>query len=347
MPKKISIVILGNIHRDPAPLILMRDLLPSLHQKKIPCVHCEEDHADQTLDNKLIGNSKFLEQNEALFKIPAIHNLLTKKKTLTRTYLPLDCRHELEKIIASATLLPKNEVNSLVWSLLHNNAYIEHLKLAQLEKTLGISYCGIEMSLQEQKKMQYETQNNNMYALWENKRIDIMVNNIFAKGCAQLAGDGIIFITCGINHAHRLAVALQLHYNKNPELKNKYGIKIFPLKFFSPYVTDGIESHKAAVAITKQYDSAEVLKSYDLIPCYEIMCTEQGDTFTSAQWNNISIKFINYCQSKLSFQEYVDKAKNYATQNVYNNICTLQQDWCRKTNANNAPVANKKYLQNK
>lgn len=55
MTKKISVVIWGNIHRDPSATKILIEFISKANQLGRSILFCEEDFAEQTLENRLAG----------------------------------------------------------------------------------------------------------------------------------------------------------------------------------------------------------------------------------------------------------------------------------------------------
>jgi hypothetical protein len=283
MPKKISIILWGNIHRDQGAVKMLVDLIKKVHQQGRPIVFCDEDIAEQTLQNRLQGNRQCLEFfNAPLLEKPFIQSLLKRDKNPNYPYFfHADLALIKKRIKVNFPKLSPISVDEYANSLLRHNALKESILLTQLLLKLQIAYMGIECGKiqieQQRMKFLHEPQ---VYLNCDKTRILTMADSIVQKALPKLPNNGIVIVNCGVNHVKGLTATLRLQMQT---VGAKYDIKLFPLKIFSPYVIDGIENHLNTEAESRHYHGTEIAQAYeqhDLIVCQENI---EEDRFESTE----------------------------------------------------------------
>lgn len=265
--KSIAIVIWGHIHRDPLAPQTLAKKIAKYHEQKYPLVFCEEDFAEQTLENKLEGNRQYIELHDKFISVPGIASLLKKENNLRYPHFHFSDIHKIEQALSQLNV---EYISEYTTALLDYPALLESVQLAELLKRCNIPYLGIEFSQSQHQRMFNLAHNNKRnYVDFEQARISEMTNNIINKAIPKLSTGGIIFVYCGVNHAHRLAASIKIH---SQHLLEKIDLKLTPVNFFSPYVYDGIPNFQETIISTANTDSAELRKQYEQIPCYNVVC---------------------------------------------------------------------------
>src|SRR5215216_2466005 len=122
MKTKISLVIFGYIHRDPAAIHFLMDCIKKYHQQGVKMVFCEEDNSDQTLDNRIRGNEIGVENIQIPLNQEPIKKFCKKDKNLSFSYIPLSKLEELVSIIHSIfPSLTMHQIRELSWCILRKN----------------------------------------------------------------------------------------------------------------------------------------------------------------------------------------------------------------------------------
>ncbi len=266
----ISIIITGEIHRDPAIMQMLKANAEKINGLKIPLIFCEEDSQECTIDTRIDGNRTFIKQNTAILTLrPQLRDLL-KISTSGRKYFPLSAINQIHETLAQ-TFSPQSS-RSIANGLIRMARWEESLALSLSLKHMSIPYFALDLLNDKRQSNSCEE-----YLTLEQRRIECMTDGVITKGIADLvkqSSNGIIIIPCGMNHAHRLAANLQARIASNKEFSKAVRIRLFTSIIFSSYVQDGEQEHKHALQETRKKDSADILRLYDSIECKYVFATE-------------------------------------------------------------------------
>ena len=297
---KITILVVGYIHRDPVTIVMLRELIHHYQSQHVKMVMCEEDSADASLVTRLSGNKIGVQNAERLMKLPDVKKLLIDDAHSKYSHFPLATYDSLAAAIKKR--LPNTDslaLDSHVWCLLRKNYYSESTKLTETLMKYNIPYYGIENSLEGRNKMMVDVTLNGdqAYVKYEQLRIETMTANILKKGLTSLEGDGLVIVKCGANHSLRLAANIIKRINEQPALANDIDIQVIPTTWFSPYVMDGMSSHQVALAKTAPDDSPEMVKLQLANPVTQIQFTEIKGLFSSDAISTVNEKILSHLPS--------------------------------------------------
>ncbi|MEI6094358.1 MAG: hypothetical protein WCR08_02655 [Gammaproteobacteria bacterium] len=268
--KNISLILWGHTHRCPLAHQHMTELLGQLHAARIPMVYCDEEYYELTIDKKVDSYRTLV----SFLKQLPLDSVLRKEKTLAHEHFVLADAKVISELLQKLFLLEDqsgNQLTSMTNQVLRYAGLLELAKLSEQIKKLNIPYVGIDCDYEQHKKIYRDLHDNDAYMKAEQIRTDAMTNAIIDSALSQLPHGGILLAMIGNNHVHRLGANLWRQLQLTPDSS----IKIFPLKLFSPYVEDGIASHKIVEVETRKMDLINKQQIYDSIVCQEILCEER------------------------------------------------------------------------
>lgn len=298
--KKVTILVIGYIHRDPATIVMLRELIDHYQSQHVKMVMCEEDNAEAMLETRLSGNKVGVKNAEYLLKMPDIKKHLIESPELKYSYFPLSSSEILASVIEKhfphADSLARQ---SHLWCILRKNYYSESIALTEQLMHYNIPYHGIESHSKEQTKIlkSIEADGNDAFVNHEQARINVMTTNILGKGLASLKGDGLIIAKCGANHAQRLAANIQKRLNDDVALTTEADFQIISTTMFSPYVMDGMPSHQAALALTSPDDSSEIIELQKKNPTIQVIFAENKGLFTADKLAEVNEMVLSHLPS--------------------------------------------------
>lgn len=303
--QKISILFAGYIHRDPATIVMLSELMKAYHAQGIKVVFCEEDNSDMTLTEKLHGNQVGVRNSEILLRNPSVQKYLNKSPNLHYTYFNVADTENLMQAVAKVMPgIPYIHLDSHVTCLLRKNTYTESVEMTKIMLELNIPYFGVELDKATNEKMRHEISHHGdaAYLLQEATRINAMTANILKMPIAALQGnDGVIIMKGGANHTHRLAANVLKAIEANKELQQNIDFQIVPVTLFSPYVVDGIWGHEEAIKLTRQNDPVDILPYYTRLPISRIIFEETKGQFHSADFEKLNEKIMTHVSGKSKF----------------------------------------------
>lgn len=263
--RKVMVVLLGEIHRDPVAPAIHRHLLEQSAQHLLKVVLCEEDHAKQTAKTRHDNMGTIIQSNEALIKNLGLTSLL--RHDLSIPYFPLSAYDLIKKTVYTAwggKYLPAAIEQAL--NQFHRQAsFPESLKLSQALLEFKVPYYGVDNHV-------LSIMDSSDYVQKENSRIQGMQSGIFSAIDKEKDAQ-VFYIKLGINHAHRLAAHLYLQSLKRDDLE----LSIVAYRLYSDYVADGISAHEEVLRVTAHCDNEAVRSAYQKVPCPLIKCALTKD----------------------------------------------------------------------
>jgi hypothetical protein len=289
MAKIIHIVLLGEIHRDPASAYLVRQLLSSAQERQQPVIFADEDTITSTIDHKRQGNQEFIEINNRLIKQFSLESLLSHD--LTRPYFQLSCRQEIiERLMQWYS---KEMAQSATDGLMRHACWSELISLWEFLEKKNIPNCPFDA---DERSRVIARKNYTDFFGQEAFRIEQMTINLMTAIKNYLPQGGMIVVLGGVNHTPNLLAALKAYWqeNKQPD----YELILQAARLFSPYVLDGLPPHQKYISHLRQVLSAKIGTFYNLeaTPVEKISENAQDGTFNSMLLERLSKNFYTTYQ---------------------------------------------------
>ncbi len=284
---RITIVILGEIHRDPAPPKLLMEHMDLIRSAKIPMVYCYESPHDNKLEEEIERHQSSIAGNAHVLKIPAIRTLLKEHKESGVQYFEIADLPKIEKILASIRPdLEDHVIHVTGASAISNNSHKSRLDLLKKIKHDGVAYFAIDCNKRETQAVQ-----NNL-ELWqpnETYRMMQMTDQLFDTVIPRLKDNGgVIFISIGMLHVHRLTAHIMTKLATG--CCATHTIIVQPTIMFSPLVEDARE---AMLKAQHEYDNIDPNEIRSWYPCISI--TKLKAQITSGEKVN-STEFSTHIQ---------------------------------------------------
>lgn len=286
--QKLSVIIVGNAHADYTLYPILTRLFKKIHQDKIPCAFLEEYPGGRSLDESMLCVRGEIEAVRAAYpdlmrdcdKSPVNVGLLQNiMQMLMQKFMPF---------IASGQLSP-GMLSQEMLSIYFNHAKVEKIKFYDILKSLKIYYTGIDLAETEYNKRviagcnDEASRNQN-----EPVRIAAMVKNSYTQICNKFSTGGIVFISTGAMHAHRLGANLLLEHNKKRSIDLDLDIKVFDC--LSEYVTDYTQEMSKLIGFDAEAqirisllagDSPKIKQIYQTFPITKVKINKEGRNFSA------------------------------------------------------------------
>lgn len=297
-----SLVVIGNVHSDFTLAPALNRVFSNLHKTKIPCVFLEEGPSDQTLTQVIESTSRGVQQSRIFRQL--LPELLSLYKTIQsgkQTYQHLDkAAHAEVKRIVKDKIMPligmdpkdENLIEQIVLEFFRENAYIEEIKLYQKLHDLKLPYASIDLSSDQYSETIISgSANPQKFVENETMRINAMVKNTF-KNLAQIPNGGLVIISVGNTHAHRLAANIMLAHKNNLYDTDHCQLNIHPLSLTS-FCTADWSADQYGLEITQGVDSSEIKDIYSQLPTIPVSSEMKEDGFSIPAFEEIVRQFIS------------------------------------------------------
>lgn len=303
MEQKIeySLVVIGNVHSDFTLAPVLTRVFSNLHKTKIPCVFLEEGPSDQTLTQAVESTSRGVQQSR-IFKqlFPELLSLYKPIQSGKQTYQHLDkAAHAGVKSIVKDKIMPligkdpkdENFIEQITLEFFRENAYIEEIKLYKKLQTLNLPYASIDLSSdQYDETIMSGSANPQKFIENETIRINAMVKNTF-KSLTHIPHGGLVIITVGNTHAHRLAANILLAHQNNLFSTEHCQLNIHPLSLTSFCIEDW-KTDQYGLEITQGVDSSEIKDIYNKLPIVPVSSEIKENGFSIPAFEELVLEFM-------------------------------------------------------
>jgi len=274
MPKaRYSIVLLGELHRDPMRSVVLVKLFAALQGLGIVVSCLEEDSEQQTLENRLKGLLALKDRCQSFIPKFGLNPWLKKDPHLQYPYFKLQ---DLDKIIevCSQHLAAPKAVVAQVASEFHRVArYSEEIKFTEFMIKANIPYAGID-SNKALGRVWSLYEGEQKYWSAEHARTYNMARKILNFACQSMPKGGVIGVPLGMNHAKRVAAMLELLTSEKGEFYTQGDFLIQTRNLFSPYSMDGEENYQLIEQDGLKLDPAEIIQMYPALDFQNVYCHE-------------------------------------------------------------------------
>ncbi len=212
---------------------------------------------------------------------------------------------------------PAGYLEQIVHAVYCESAYREQLNLYQMLNTLNIHFAQIDAPSSTYNQMLAASSSSyQSYSENEKIRINFMVENTFKEIEKHFPSGGLIVISTGNNHAHRLAAHLVQRAQSNSSIGSNMSVHVFNCR--SNYDKEWQEDAEFASGLTIPLDSAEIKQIYQSLPCPTIYSVKNDDTYCFPALESLVDKIINDSTfdklsvstcSKKEFQEQLELCK--------------------------------------
>lgn len=274
--KNIVFIFAGEVHSDPGPVGLVKHYIEKFDLAGIPQIFCSELNHDWSLEDKQAFESKLAKENSTY--VDTYSSLTKKVASLTFPYFTKDAYEMIKKVHSRALM-----INGLNQDKCHADAthaanlilqYIntlENLEINRSLKDLNIPYQGLERDYSQHHRFidllnSNSERTNEVLVAHEITRIKGMVEKLFQNALPQLKENcGIVWINCGVNHIHNLAVET-LKYAHGSSVTNR-SFTILPIAAFSEYGNEYKEIFLKGNLLSKIFlNNPEYRPLYEKIP---------------------------------------------------------------------------------
>ncbi len=308
MGQNTTIVVIGNNHADftlPRALVGIYDMLVNV---KIPTALLLEGPSDQDLQTTIQSTQNGIKQTQLIKMLaPEIKDYYLKDSYSKRFYLPKSALSDVRKIVKEKFMPLLGEqkhdeglLEQVVLEVYRESAYIEEIQLLRMLSNHKIHFAGIDAKTSIfTEQVLGSSRDESTYVNNELDRIKSMVENVSKEITSQFK-NGIIFVSTGNNHAHRLAANLMKEFNS----KN-IDVTIHAYRYYSSYFDEWQKDCDYALEITNSLDSDEIKGIYNILPLKNIDCLEKE--------NNITIPAIDEL-----INNYIKKNTQYSSSSSNN-----------------------------
>ncbi|AZL15267.1 hypothetical protein [Rickettsiales endosymbiont of Stachyamoeba lipophora] len=286
---KISIVILGKIHRDPMANAVAEELVGKLANQQIPIVFCTEKEHNPNLPELLAHLSNQIPLTEEYIKKNDLQKFFETRHGLKLPFVSLENQlrllKELEKMPNSSSFSPSKSLQDIICI----ESTKKNLSLLKIIKELKVPYIGID---KDYHLVHSSTPEDHEIEL---KRINNMVTGVTQQAFKEYDnGSKLIICQGGIIHTHRFAASLMAFIQDNPNLP--FDIAIYPVTIHSEYVQDQIPGTKEVIFSMQQNDSQVLKLLYRQMNAREIFFEEDQvtGTFKSVEFDMLISQAINH-----------------------------------------------------
>lgn len=236
--KNTIIIFVGESHRDPAAVGLIKHYIEKFHQAGIPQIFCAELPHDRSLKSKNDIESKTAETNSSY--VDFFSSLAERKQSLIFPYFSIKTAEKMKSILQSHLHLSNEDSSNTSDLVMFYLNTLENLQLNKLLNKLQIPYQGIEQKVSEYSKFNQEvtslsTKSNHLIIQNEKERIEGMVQRLFEQALPLLNNNhGIVWVNSGATHIQNLA-AVTLKYIQENSLNLGRSFTMLPIACFSEY----------------------------------------------------------------------------------------------------------------
>jgi hypothetical protein len=293
--QRISIVIVGSSHRDPASINLLRQHAAELNKRQVKLVSCVELPCDQTLNFKQELDQLNLAFAKRAIQADPINRLLQRDLEHAKPYFRLETlqqiRDELPAVfdkiapsIPRELLLP--QVNQIAKYILN---YLALEESVLFDKEMQSSpYQGIERPMQDHDVLDRKmTSVPGFFQSIESNRMSYSADKILKDAISKAEGhDAIIICQGGALHTQRLAATIKQRIAS--QIHNRI-IEVFPMICFSTYTADVVESMVGEILMSQEQDSTQICDQYQRVATPVITISENLQTkqFTSVEFDQV------------------------------------------------------------
>jgi hypothetical protein len=277
MMGKKAVIIIGEVHRDPAPVAIIEQFLDNLKAKSVgPAIYCEMPS----------NVTPELYYENILATIPPVERMIKgyfqkffiAKESLRLTYTPIEKQVGLKQAISSI-IKDETQATQAFTSLIRINTYKQELSLYKKIINSNIPYKGIDDGISYDHKDMLKRDKNMAQTIYNN-----MIKS--DKEC------NVVICQVGILHVHRVTGFLE----KIIENSLNKNIKLFPMMLHSHYVDDEIPHDMQKINEYKQEVSKELGSFFDKTSILDILVEENPTTgeFVTNQASEILGDVISY-----------------------------------------------------
>lgn len=275
--QKITVIFIGENHKDPAPMGLTRQYMRELYDAGIDQMRCAEHPFDLSFEDQTKVINQWVMLNNNLLEYKEISNLAIHNKCAFASFNEQD-----DKIIQILGIifphLDKKLHHSAMLQLCKYSYLQEVSLLNQQHSDLKLPYQGIERAKNECLDLSRKVRiNPDMLFEYEKVRIEAMTKNIVEKALPKFKNTGgVIWINTGLCHTLNLATSIHHHIAKNL-LNHEYSFQMIAAICYSAYVRDAIESNLSDIPRTvAALENEELIELSKKIPVNLIEITEIG-----------------------------------------------------------------------
>jgi hypothetical protein len=293
--QRISIVIVGSSHRDPAPVNLLRQHVAALTTKNVMLVSCVELPCDQTLALKQQLDQANLAFAQRVLQAESIKFMLEQDAMHAWPYFKLEKLQRIREAlpgVLSPLVSPKQlqqllpNTNQIATYILNYLALEESVKL---NKALGASpYQGIERPMLVHDKLDRAmTSSPAFFRAIESNRMSYSADKILQDAINKADGNDVVIICqSGALHAQRLAATIK---HKLVGCTDNREIAIFPMICFSNYSEDVAEGMVHEILMSHDQDHEALIEQYRqcATPVVTITENQQSKTFSSVEFDQV------------------------------------------------------------
>ncbi|HEV2613989.1 MAG TPA: hypothetical protein VGV92_04705 [Gammaproteobacteria bacterium] len=266
--KRISVVMVGNVHRDHGPPVMLLQLIKQLVKMGCNVVYCDEMTPDITLPLKIIFDTTNTQDSEEY------RHLCHTDKEHAKPYFRLD---DLEMINSVAKSRTRYDL------IIGINAHTAEKTLCQYLFQTKIPYQGLEPPAAEWEEMQARFHEGHAVAEFEQQRAPYMAATLVEKVFPDLKENTIVICNIGVLHSHRVAAnVLEQHAQAQDPSCN---IKAIPLVCFSNYIDEEERTLLLnEIQEMRKSDPVVIAKRYSTLPTVQATAlkeTKDGNSFES------------------------------------------------------------------
>lgn len=293
---ELAVFVIGNVHSDFTLAPALKQIFKLLHQQKIPFTFLEEGPSDQDLKMAKQSTMNGIKQTQIFKQLaPEILTYYSKEHNAP-SYLKGEAWEPIYNIIRNkiAPLLNIDQNNTglitqLTLEVFRENAYKEEINLYDTLIALKIPYAGIDAptAIYNNLMINSSASEENYYQN-ELTRINTMVQNATNK-MKDFSSHGMVFITTGGSHAHRLAANLLREHQTNNTQKYNLNLNVF--KLYSSFVKEFNKNY--AIKLTSSLDSEDIKEIYKMLPCDDVSSQYSDHGYSIPHLENLINDFIS------------------------------------------------------
>lgn len=295
--KSLTIVVVGSMHHDFTIYPIYEKLFRNLHKNKIPVGLLKEEipPEDTLIQTKKLTDMALKKSRIFSKQIVGSNNIY--EHDIHGRHVSISGYLILTHLLHTKLHKPHQPglVEQLALEVCRENAYEKELDLYRLMSQLDLYFSGIEMAKEEYlpralaAAASYEALRNN-----EPLRIQALLTNAFKSIISNFLSGGVVFISTGTRHAHRLGANIIQHLKTHP-LPIKVDVQVFEYySHYCEYFRQLVEKGEQ-LANLDSVDSIDIKNIYQSLPCQTITGAWNGTCFTAPELEQlIDQKIINY-----------------------------------------------------
>jgi hypothetical protein len=272
-PSRVSVLIVGASHRDPAPVWLLRQAIQKMYTSGIAIVSCAELPCDQTHQRK-----QALDKLNAEFcsNLMRYKNILQLQQKDERHLKPYFLAEQLPAIETCLQPILGNQAKNVVRYLLNYPAIVESIEYDKCVEKLKIPYQGLEREEKVDQGVDLNIRNiAGFFQSIESTRIEHMTQKICVDALLKTGGkDAIIICSVGSLHAQRLAASV-IHYSRTHTLD--CDLQVLPMMVYSNYTDDTVEGFKQEIQAMQAKDPSHFQALYQTFATPIVNISEKPD----------------------------------------------------------------------